>query len=39
LDGLELVDPGIVQLQDWRPEPSQPGPQAVPALGGVGRKR
>lgn len=38
-DGLELVDPGIVQLQGWRPEPSQPGPQEVPALGGVGRKR
>jgi hypothetical protein len=38
-DDLDLVDPGIVQLQAWRPEPGQPGPQAVPALGGVGRKR
>ena len=37
-DGLELVDPGIVQLQDWRPEPGQPGPRSVPALGGIGRK-
>ena len=36
---LELVNPGIVQLQAWRPEPGQPGPQAVPALGGVGIKR
>jgi S-adenosyl methyltransferase len=38
-DGLELVDPGIVQLQAWRPEPGQAGPPSVPALGGVGRKR
>ena len=38
-DGLELVDPGIVQLQDWRPEQGQPGPLSVPSLGGVGRKR
>jgi hypothetical protein len=36
---LELVDPGIVQLQAWRPEPGQAGPPSVPALGGVGRKR
>jgi len=38
-DGLELVDPGIVQLQAWHPEPGQAGPPSVPALGGVGRKR
>jgi O-methyltransferase involved in polyketide biosynthesis len=38
-DGLELVDPGIVPLQDWRPDPGQPGRGTVPALGGVGRKR
>jgi hypothetical protein len=38
-DGLDLVDPGIVQLQDWRPEPGRPGPGSVPALGGIGRKR
>jgi hypothetical protein len=38
-DGLELVDPGIVQLQAWRSEPGQAGPPSVPALGGVGRKR
>ena len=38
-DGLELVEPGIVQIQAWRPEPGQPGPEWVPAMGGVGRKR
>jgi len=38
-DGLELIDPGVVQLQDWRPDPGQPGPREVPALGGIGRKR
>jgi hypothetical protein len=38
-DGLELVDPGIVPIQEWRPEPGQSGAEAVPALGGIGRKR
>jgi hypothetical protein len=37
-EGLELIDPGVVQLQAWRPEPGQPGLPSVPALGGVGRK-
>jgi hypothetical protein len=27
-DGLELLDPGIVSLSDWRPEP---GPRPTPA--------
>ncbi len=38
-DGLELVDPGIVPRQDWRPDS---GPRAVasslPSLAGVARK-
>jgi hypothetical protein len=42
-DGLELLEPGVVPLADWRPGS---GPAAVPglsgeviALGGVGRKQ
>ncbi len=38
-DGLELVEPGLVQLPDWRPAPGDPpakGP--VPFWCGVGRK-
>jgi hypothetical protein len=42
LDGLDLVDPGVVQLPQWRPEP---GPEAtaparpLPMWCAVGRKR
>jgi hypothetical protein len=37
-DGLDLVDPGIAQPQQWRPEPrALPAPQ-VTAWCGVGRK-
>jgi hypothetical protein len=36
--GLELVPPGVVQVADWRPDPSPfPAPQ-VDSLAGVGRK-
>jgi S-adenosyl methyltransferase len=37
--GLELVDPGLVALPDWRPElgPAQEGGQSY-AYGGVARK-
>jgi hypothetical protein len=39
-DGLDLVDPGIVPVPHWRPDPSQSGAgSAVYAYGGVGRKR
>jgi hypothetical protein len=38
-DGLETVDPGVVPIQEWRPDPSPFAPVAVPALGGIGRKR
>nr|WP_221382288.1 SAM-dependent methyltransferase [Actinoplanes polyasparticus] len=38
-DGLELVDPGVVTVSRWRPEP---GPDGEPAhqdsYGGIGRK-
>jgi hypothetical protein len=39
LDDLELVEPGVVPVARWRPEPSSadPGP-AVPGLAAVARK-
>lgn len=37
-DGLDLVEPGVVPLPRWRPDPGQPGPADVPNVGGVGRK-
>lgn len=37
--GLELVEPGVVPVADWRPDmPQVPGGPAVDAYGGVGRK-
>jgi O-methyltransferase involved in polyketide biosynthesis len=36
--GLDLVEPGVVPLQRWRPDPGQPGPADLPNVGGVGRK-
>jgi hypothetical protein len=41
-DGLELVDPGLVQPQQWRPPAHRPGttaPAQVTSWCGVGRKR
>ncbi len=38
-EGLELVEPGVVELTRWRPEPTQfPGPGEVPGMCGVGQK-
>lgn len=41
LDGLELVDPGVTPMAEWRPE-IEPGPQPSPSQAGayaaVGRK-
>jgi hypothetical protein len=38
-DGLELVEPGVVTLPRWRPDPGAAGqPDEVPAFGGVARK-
>jgi len=38
-DGLELVEPGVVELGRWRPEATVfPGAGEVPGMGGVGRK-
>jgi S-adenosyl methyltransferase len=37
--GLDLVEPGVVQPQQWRPEPTEPrGPAEVTAWCGVARK-
>ena len=38
-DGLDLVEPGVVQPQQWRPEPETPSPPLVTAWCGVARKR
>jgi hypothetical protein len=40
-DGWELVQPGLVHLPQWRPEPGTPSPdrpERMPGLAGVGRK-
>ena len=34
LDGLELIEPGITPMADWRPE-IEPGPQLTPAQAGA----
>jgi SAM-dependent methyltransferase len=38
-DGLELVEPGLVQPQQWRPEPGVLSPSQVTAWCAVARKR
>jgi hypothetical protein len=38
-DGLELLPPGVVQPQQWRPEPGTLSPPQVTAWCGVARKR
>jgi S-adenosyl methyltransferase len=37
-DGLGLLDPGVVPIHEWRPDPSPFSPTLVPSIGGVGRK-
>ena len=37
-DGLDLLPPGVVQPQQWRPEPGPSGPSQVTAWCGVARK-
>jgi len=39
LDGLEVLEPGVVSCSRWRPEVSDPEPVEVPQFCGVGRKR
>jgi hypothetical protein len=38
-DGLDLLEPGVVQSQQWRPEPGTLSPSQVTAWSGVARKR
>jgi hypothetical protein len=39
LAGLELVDPGIVEVHRWRPDPGDPDyPEGMPLLGAVAKK-
>jgi S-adenosyl methyltransferase len=37
-DGLEVAEPGVVPIHQWRPDPGAPEAPEVPALGGVGKK-
>jgi S-adenosyl methyltransferase len=37
-DGLELVQPGVVLVADWRPDPGVSRGPEIPQVGGVGRK-
>ncbi|WP_053849147.1 SAM-dependent methyltransferase [Streptomyces sp. NRRL B-24085] len=37
-DGLELVEPGVVPVTRWRPDPGSPVPEVVAEHGGLARK-
>ncbi len=37
-DGLELLDPGVVPIHEWRPDPSPFSQALVPSIGGVAQK-
>jgi hypothetical protein len=38
--GLDLLEPGVVEIQWWRPAPDDPqSPPGLPLLGAVARKR
>ncbi|MEU3859935.1 SAM-dependent methyltransferase [Streptomyces sp. NPDC028722] len=37
-DGLELIEPGVVPVTQWRPEPGGPTPEVVAEHGGLARK-
>jgi len=38
-DGLEIVEPGVVLVDDWRPDPAAVRGPEIPQVGAVGRKR
>jgi hypothetical protein len=38
-DGLELVEPGVVLVDDWRPDPGVLRGPEIPQIGAVGRKQ
>ncbi|MFF1407269.1 SAM-dependent methyltransferase [Streptomyces sp. NPDC058294] len=37
-DGLELIEPGVVPVTQWRPDPGAPTPEVVAEHGGLARK-
>ncbi|MBD9734739.1 MULTISPECIES: SAM-dependent methyltransferase [unclassified Streptomyces] len=37
-DGLELVEPGVVPVTEWRPDPDGPSPEPIGEHGGLARK-
>jgi hypothetical protein len=37
-DGLDMVEPGMVRVQDWRPGSEAKAERPLPVWGGVGRK-
>ncbi|MFD8395662.1 SAM-dependent methyltransferase [Streptomyces sp. NPDC059680] len=37
-DGLELIEPGVVPVAQWRPEPGSPTPEVIAEHGGLARK-
>ncbi|PWI12838.1 S-adenosyl methyltransferase [Streptomyces sp. Act143] len=37
-DGLDLIEPGVVPVTQWRPEAGAPAPEVVAEHGGVARK-
>jgi hypothetical protein len=37
-DGLELLEPGVVEPPQWRPDPDEPSPPDVTIWCGIGRK-
>ncbi len=38
-DGLDLVEPGVVLVDDWHPDPGVPRGPEIPQVGAVGRKK
>jgi hypothetical protein len=38
-EGTELVEPGLVRVEEWRPDPVASGAGRSPLWCGVGRKR
>jgi hypothetical protein len=37
-DGVELVDPGVVRVSEWRPDSAEEAATPTILWGGVGRK-
>ncbi|MFJ8111817.1 SAM-dependent methyltransferase [Streptomyces sp. NPDC096132] len=37
-DGLELLEPGVVPVPLWRPDPASPAPEVIGEHGGLARK-